>query len=495
MVGVRMARQSSTSPEPYGGGARAALSWFLLKAQDTLAGTSVIPNLLALEQDAWRTPEDIQTAKRARLDQHLAYAFEHSPYWRECFGRHGYSPSVNGYEFLSRLPVIGKAELAQHRNGIRPPDFKGRLFTTYSSGSTAERATYWMDAGYYSAVKAQAFRDWKWAGYRIGDPWIWVRAARHKTLKLKARDWGIHCSLVEILQFDASVIARKFEALRGRRFALIRGYPSILVEVARVLATRGIGDIAVGAVVTYGETLFPRDRQILEQTFHARVFDTYGGDMFSVAGQCEEGNYHLHDEWVHVEILDEQDQPLPAGKTGQIVLTELGNKAMPLFRWRINDRGRLKGGSCPCGRGLALMDSVEGRVSDVIVLSGGQTFVVSHFAEFFDLAPGIVKYQAEQVDPDRIILRLKTRPDCDHPLLERKVRQFFADNGAPVVHLQFQYCDTFPLTPTGKFRAVISRVVERHRSGEVPVSEWGWTPRTPSVSTPTSGTPPSIPPR
>jgi phenylacetate-CoA ligase len=58
-----------------------------------------------------------------------------------------------------------------------------------------------------------------------------------------------------------------------------------------------------------------------------------------------------------------------AGESGELVVTSLVNRAMPLIRYRIGDRASwpTADSACGCGRTLPLLEGVEGRALDRLV--------------------------------------------------------------------------------------------------------------------------------
>jgi len=62
----------------------------------------------------------------------------------------------------------------------------------------------------------------------------------------------------------------------------------------------------------------------------------------------------------------EIDNPNEAG-VGEIVVTDLFNKAFPLIRYRLGDYGKWASEPCPCGRALPVIDNIYGRTYDAIV--------------------------------------------------------------------------------------------------------------------------------
>ena len=82
-------------------------------------------------------------------------------------------------------------------------------------------------------------------------------------------------------------------------------------------------------------------------------------------------------------MVDAAGQPLPAGREGAIVLTNLNAYAMPFIRYAIADVGALAAGRCVCGRGLPLLDQVAGRSSDRLLLPSGRELIMWFFTDVF----------------------------------------------------------------------------------------------------------------
>ena len=64
-------------------------------------------------------------------------------------------------------------------------------------------------------------------------------------------------------------------------------------------------------------------------------------------------------------------QPV-VGQDGELAITPLANYAMPFLRYRIGDRGRLTHDQCSCGRGFPLLESLSGRMVEVLVNARGE---------------------------------------------------------------------------------------------------------------------------
>lgn len=444
---------------------RAALTRRFFRIYEIAAGLPISRFMKSLDRTQWMPPDQVKELQRVKLAEHLAYAFEHSPYWRRMLGDHGYAADVDPFEFLARIPILDKGGLRRHMPEILVPDFRGRRHRTRSGGSTGEPVVMWEDSDTYALLKANLFRKWEWAGYRIGEPWLWVKGVRRDATRMKVQDWAFNCDYLCFKGLSREEVLGWARRFQGREFAMIRGNTGGMSVIARTLLREGISGIRAPIAVTTGETLFPSDREAIEQAFGCRVFDEYGGDVFSIAGQCDHGNYHLCDESVHVTLVDDADRPVRCGERGHVILSEFHNRLMPLFRYRIGDMATAKAGLCSCGRGLSMLKSIDGRDSDIVVLPNGVNLVVNHLADVPETVEGIDQYQIIQEEPDRLRILLKTGTSYDRATAESAFRAEIRRVAECELRIEFEYTDAIPLTPLGKRRFVISRIVERSRQG------------------------------
>ena len=92
-----------------------------------------------------------------------------------------------------------------------------------------------------------------------------------------------------------------------------------------------------------------------------------------VAAECREnkGGMHVAEDHFLPEIVDpETGEPVPDGEAGELVLTSLTKRAMPVIRYRTRDITRFLPGPCPCGRTGRRIGRLEGRADDMLIIRG-----------------------------------------------------------------------------------------------------------------------------
>ena len=118
-------------------------------------------------------------------------------------------------------------------------------------------------------------------------------------------------------------------------------------------------------------------RRQVEQGWDCLVLDHYGSTESAFAGavqcRCREGR-HVRALDLLLEIVHPvTGKVLPAGETGELVITTLQRRAMPLLRYRTGDMASLLDGPCACGSPLPRLGPVLGRIE-----YAGQGFRVTH---------------------------------------------------------------------------------------------------------------------
>jgi len=120
-------------------------------------------------------------------------------------------------------------------------------------------------------------------------------------------------------------------------------------------------------------------RRELEEKLGIKAYDIYG--LTEVIGpgvghecECQHGT-HLCEDHFYPEIIDpETGDPLPPGKTGELVFSTITKEGMPLLRFRTRDLTSLNYEPCTCGRTSVRMNRILGRSDDMLIIRGVNVF-------------------------------------------------------------------------------------------------------------------------
>lgn len=145
-------------------------------------------------------------------------------------------------------------------------------------------------------------------------------------------------------------------------------------------------------------------RDELEAAFDIDAVDIYGLSEIigpGVANECVEtkDGLTLWEDHFYPEIIDPVTlEPLPDGEFGELVLTSLTKKGMPIIRYRTRDLTRLLSGTA---RPMRRMDRISGRNDDMIILRGVNLFP-TQIEEIIGQIPGLsFQYYIRLTQEDR----------------------------------------------------------------------------------------------
>ncbi len=121
-------------------------------------------------------------------------------------------------------------------------------------------------------------------------------------------------------------------------------------------------------------------RRDMEQKMGITACNIYGLSEVmgpGVAMECAEARQGLHiwEDHFLPEIIDPvSGERLPAGETGELVLTTLTKEGVPLIRYRTRDLTSLDFTPCACGRTHARIARLAGRSDDMLIIRGVNVF-------------------------------------------------------------------------------------------------------------------------
>jgi phenylacetate-CoA ligase len=437
------------------------LNNFVIPFGDILFGTTYKKDLNFLKMSQWLSPEKLQELQLRKLRELLIFSSKYVPYYTNVFSESGFDPfAIRSIDEINNLPILTKSIIRSRKDKIiaRKIDNK-QIIRAASSGSTGEPLQYISTKVAESMRNAAARRFWQWSGYNLGDKWVRVQLWPRSTFPfvLKLSTLLQRCEYVGSYQFNDNKIVESINTIRKFKPKIVRGYTGPIYMIAKYMAEHNIDPIPLQGIVTHSETLLPHYRQLIEQQFQCKVFDTYGGDGKVIAGQCEYGNYHINDENLIIEYLKDDKSPAKPGEIGNIIVTDLNNYAMPFIRYQIGDVGIPRDGMCQCGRGLSLLQSIEGRDSDLIHTLNGNYLNVQYFVVNFEYEPSIVQFQVIQNYPDQLLLRLVVNELFDASVKD-KLHRGLKDGCGDGMNIDFEFVDNIPVTSSGKRRFIISNI-------------------------------------
>jgi phenylacetate-CoA ligase len=206
---------------------------------------------------------------------------------------------------------------------------------------------------------------------------------------------------------------------------------------------------------------------MIGERFGAAVLSEYGaGEAHHIAVECERHTgLHLNSDLYPVRIVDRDGRDLPDGRSGEVLVSNLVNRATVLLNYRLGDRATKLAKRCSCGRTLPLMSLPEGRTDDWVESPSGEP-LHAQAVRALVLADDrwVLAFQIEQLSRTRFDVAAVVAEDTDHDALRGRIQERFRERFGAATDTRVAFVDSLTRTPGGKVRVVTSRL----RSGAPP---------------------------
>jgi phenylacetate-CoA ligase len=358
------------------------------------------------EHERW-SKEDLEAFQLRSLQETVMHAWCSVPYYKnDPFTK------ISSIDDLKRLAVLDRETVrANHEFFLSsevPPYRRIRAGTTGTTGGNLKVA-YTEELA--SANWAILLRQWAWVGVEPLHPRVSLFGAKIVPAnRVEPPYWTVnsaeHQTLMSIFHLSQKTSADYLKFLRVQKDCVLEGFPSVLAIQADFALEAGMV-IPMRAVFTSGEPLYPWIREKIMAAFRCEVFDSYG--MTEYCGsiqQCAAGQMHLIPEFGYLEILDERNEPVAEGEEGFLVWTGFLNRAMPLVRYKIGDRGRWGGKEpCACGLKFPLVTPTITRESDILRCPDGRLFSPRALNQILKGGSALRSCQFIHDRADRVVVR------------------------------------------------------------------------------------------
>lgn len=415
-----------------------------------------------MEDVQWWPADRIATLQLERLRRFLTEVGQHVPYYRDMFARIGFEPgAMTGLHDMARLPFLTKPLIRAHTEALRHVHADG-LARFNTGGSSGEPLVFFIGRRRVSHDVAAKWRATRWWGVDIGDPEIvvWgspIELGKQDHIK-HWRDKLLRTQLLPAFEMSDAKVDGFIRTIRQVRPRMLFGYPSALTHIARHARKRGVAmnDLGIRVAFVTSERLYDEQRAIISEVFGCPVANGYGGrDAGFIAHECPAGNMHLTADDIVVEIVNAQGDVQAPGIAGEIVVTHLSTHDFPFIRYRTGDIGVLGSAPCSCGRGLPLLQDIQGRSTDFVVAADGTVMHGLSLIYILRDLPGIRAFKV--VQESRALTRVLLVAEGEFPQasIAAIVEGFRKRLGAEVA-VEVQLVDDIPAEKSGKFRYIVS---------------------------------------
>ncbi len=304
----------------------------------------------------------------------LSFAFENSSFYKEHLSGIDIK-NIRSYKDFLKVPLTDKTHIYQNT----PPQGEGMLtaplknaYVFASGGSTGTPKFNFYSFRELEEVSSILAEIYQIAGIQREDVvanlfmagFLWT-----SFIVVNQAIEKIGCVSLPIAgNADIDLILHYMNLFRP---TAVLGLPSMIIQLAEEIMRRKM-DLKIEKILYGGEHFGDEALKFLRESVGARIIQSAGYasvDAGPIGYQCREvsgGVHHLLHNYVFLEIIDpEKETPVEEGQVGEIVVTNLHRRLMPIVRYRTGDLGKFIKGKCPCGHPTPLFELL-GRCDDVL---------------------------------------------------------------------------------------------------------------------------------
>ena len=328
----------------------------------------------------------LHAVQSARLLKMVRTAYEKVPFYKRKFDEIGLQPGdIHSIDDITKLPFTVKTDLRDNYPFGLFAVPQGELVRIHASSGTTGNPTV--------------------VGYTREDLDNWAEQVARVVVAAGASDesmvqicfgygmftgaLGLHYGLERIgatvVPTSSGNTEKQLKFMRDFGTDTIVATPSYCLYLAE--AAREAGEefpmdryrLSLGLLGSEGCT--PEMRDQIESRWGGGFFctDNYGMSELNgpgMSGECRErAGLHINEDHFLCEVIDAASgQVLEKGSTGELVVTNLTKRGLPMLRYRTKDITRIDYSPCACGRTTARMHKIIGRSDDMLKIRGVNVF-------------------------------------------------------------------------------------------------------------------------
>ena len=439
------------------------------------------------------SPERLERLQAARVRAIVGHAHASVPFYREAMDERGLRPAdFRRASDLALLPLVTPAEL---RSGVerftssRVPAAERELLTTSGTEAGGRGEVYWdrefvlrslvtaeRDRAVIAALAGErrgpsAVRELVGGGAgerprrgRLADP-----SAAHRRISIFPSD--IAARRMRVRWSEETLIparsghheylhaftplaeaAERFTEVRPR---VVFSYGSYADQFLRYADARG--DVPLPVLWVVGGDAIGRHARAIAGRHGVRVLSVYSAvEVDRIGFQCERlGGHHLNADVCHVRVAGDDGRDAAPGEVGDVIVSNLLNRATVVLNYRLGDRAALDPGRCGCGRTLPLLASLEGRRSELVRLEDGREVSALVLNQLFEAElAATLKSQLRQSGPGVLRWAVVPGPGAD-PAAIRSAMLARAGDVLSGSTVEIDIVDDIEPTTRGKFRSAV----------------------------------------
>ncbi|MDR1879831.1 MAG: AMP-binding protein [Tannerellaceae bacterium] len=376
----------------------------------------------------YKTAEEILLFQEAKLREELAYLSQRSTFYRRMFGERRIDiREIRTIEDLQRLPVTTKADLQRHNADFVCVDKSEIIDYVTTSGTLGDPVTFVLTSGDLDRLSYNEYLSFTTAGCTARDVMQLMTTLDRRFMAGLAYYMGARELGAGVVRVGNGIPELQWDTIERIRPTFCMVVPSFLIKLIEYAGAHGVDyrRSSLRKAICIGEPLRHPDfslntlgKRIDEEWPALSLYSTYAStEMQSSFTECDAHcGGHLQPELIIVEFLDDRNRAVGEDEPGEVTVTTLGVRGMPLLRFKTGDICYRHTAPCSCGRHTIRLGPVLGRKGQMIKYKGTTLYPPALY-DILDTIPEVKNYAVEvytgELGTDEILIRVGSERRTD----------------------------------------------------------------------------------
>ncbi len=325
--------------------------------------------------------EVIKAYQEERLRDMLQYLQTHSPYYQRLFEEnHIHIASIKTLEDLQHIPFTEKKDLQQHNMEFLCVPKEKIIDYITTSGTLGDPVTFACTDADLDRLAYNEALSFACAGLKPGNVLQLMTTMDKRFMAGLAYFLGLRKLGAGVIRVGNGIPELQWDTIQRIQPDTVMCIPSFILKLIEYAENHNIDykNSSIKRIIGIGEGLRDQNFQLnalgqqIKSKWNVELYATYSStEMSTTFPECQYscGGHH-HPELIIVEIIGEDDKPVPEGEVGEVVITTLGVEGMPLLRFRTGDMASIHTEPCRCGRHSFRISPIVGRKNHMIKYKG-----------------------------------------------------------------------------------------------------------------------------
>ena len=391
----------------------------------------------------FQSPSEIKTFQEGLLKKQLVYLKDHSRYYQRMFEKNRIDiGEIRTIEDLARIPFTEKKDLQLYNEDFLCVPKNQIIDYITTSGTLGDPVTFGCSDADLDRLALNEAKSFVCAGLTKDSVVQLMTTLDKRFMAGMAYFLGLRKLGAGVIRVGNGIPELQWDTIRRMSPDTLMCVPSFILRLIQYAEEHNIDyrNSSVKRIIGIGEGLRKQDfsLNLLGQRIHEKwpevqLFATYSStEMAATFSECSFGQGgHVHPELIIVEIIGEDNQPVPEGQAGEVVVTTLGVEAMPLLRFRTGDIAARRTEQCRCGRWSYRLTPLVGRKNNMIKLKG-TTLYPPAINDVLDNTPYVENYvvvvKQSAAGTDEVVVKIGLKTPCTDEKMREDMIKMLKDS-------------------------------------------------------------------